>query len=100
MDSPCPINKGSKHTMGQCKGLNKTFCKEDRKRLRRKDDETDDSREEDHGKDTCPTYQDPTKTVTSIFGGKATTETKREQKLTARQIMSVTTYDDTTNNPK
>ena len=100
MDSPCPIHKGSKHTMDERKGLNKAFHEEDRKRSRCKDDKTDDGQEEDHGKDTRPAYQDPSKTITSIFSGKAATETKREQKLTVRQIMSITTYDDTIAHPK
>jgi hypothetical protein len=39
MDGPCPIHKGAKHTMGECKGLNKASREEDRKRPRQKDDE-------------------------------------------------------------
>jgi hypothetical protein len=42
MDGPCLIHKGAKHTMGECKGLNKAFREEDRKRPRQKDDEADD----------------------------------------------------------
>jgi hypothetical protein len=86
--------------MGECKGLNKAFHEEDRKSPRRKDDEADDSQEEDHSKDARPAYQDPSKTVASIFSGRAASENRQEQKLTAQQIMSVTSYDDTIANPK
>jgi len=75
---------GAKHTMGECKGLNKAFCEEDRKRLRPWDDAANDGQEEDCGKDARPTYQDPTKTVASIFDGRVVSENRLEQKLTAR----------------
>ena len=38
--------------------------------------------------------------VASIFGGRATSENRQEQKPTARQIMSVTTYDGKIIDPK
>ena len=100
MDGPYPIHKDTKHTMGECRGLNKAFCEEDRKRPRRKDDEGDDGQEEDHRRDARPAYQDPTKTVALIFGGRVAVKTKWEQKLTTWQIMSITTYDDTIDNTK
>jgi len=59
--------------------LNKAFHEEDRRRPWRKDDEANDGQEEGHGKDARPAYQDPTKTVASIFGGRAAIETMREQ---------------------
>jgi hypothetical protein len=69
--------------MGECKGLNKAFREEDRKRPRQKDDEADDGQEEDRGKDARPAYHDPTKTIASIFGGRSISDNRQEQKLTA-----------------
>jgi hypothetical protein len=83
LDGPCPIHKGAKHTMGECKGLNRAFRVEDAKRSWCNDDEIDDGQGGGREKDAGPAYQDATKTITSIFGGRATSEDKREQKLTA-----------------
>ena len=43
--------------------------------------------------DARPTTQDANKTVTTISEGYATYESKRQQKLTARQVMLITKYD-------
>ena len=40
-----------------------------------------------------PLFQDANKTVATIFGGYAAFESKRQQKLTARQVMLITKYD-------
>ena len=42
----------------------------------------------------------PTKSVASIFGGRATSKNKREQKLITHHIMYVTTYDGKVTYPK
>jgi len=42
--------------------------------------------------DARPTTQDANKTVTTISEGYATYESKRQQKLTARQVMSIIQY--------
>jgi len=55
--------------MGECKGLNRAFHVEDKKRPRRNDDDTDDGQGGGQEKDAGPTYQDAAKTVASIFGG-------------------------------
>jgi hypothetical protein len=68
--------------------------REDAKRPQRNDDKTYNGQGGGWEKDVGPAYQDATKTVASIFGGRATSKNRREQKLTARQIISVTTYDD------
>jgi len=86
--------------MGECKGLNSAFHAEDAKRPQRNDDETNDSQGQGWEKDSGPPYQDATKTIASIFSGRATSKIKREQKLTARQIMVVTTYDGKVIDPK
>ena len=57
------------------------------------DDETEDDQGRERGKNKGPTYQDPTKIVATIFGGRAVSEDKREQKLVARRVMSVAMYD-------
>ena len=46
LDGPCPIHKGAKHTMGECKGLNRAFHAEDAKRPQRNDDKIDDGQGE------------------------------------------------------
>ena len=56
MDGPRPIHKDAMHTTGECRGLNKAFYEEDRKRPRCKDDEDNDGQEEDHSRDARPTY--------------------------------------------
>ena len=69
--------------MRQCYGMAKAFRHEEKKRQTRKDDESDDGKEE-RTKDTRHAFQDANKTVTTIFGGYAASESKRQQKLTAR----------------
>ena len=63
------------------------------KKQRHNDDETEDGQGGEQGKNKGPTYKDPTKTIATIFGGRAVFEDKWEQKLVARCIMSVATYD-------
>ena len=52
------------------------------------------------GEEYRPNLPGPLKTVTSIFGGRAASEDKREQKLVARRVMVVTSYDDPIADPK
>jgi hypothetical protein len=47
-----------------------------------------------------PVFQDPSKTVTTIFDDRAISKDKRERKLVAHRVMSVTTYDGPVDNPK
>ena len=69
--------------MGECKGLNEAFHVEDAKRPWCNDDDVDDGQGGGWEKDAGPAYQGATKTVTSIFDGRATSENRQEQKLTA-----------------
>ena len=46
------------------------------------------------------TRAQPTKIIATIFGGRAVSEDKWEQKLIARRIMSVATYDGPVADPK
>ena len=71
--------------MGECKGLNRAFRMEDAMRPWHNDDEIDDGEGRGWEKDVGPAYQDATKAIASIFGGRAISENRREQKLTARQ---------------
>ena len=64
-----------------------------RKWQTRKDDELDDGKEEEHPKDARHAFQDANKTIATIFRGCFTFESKRQQKRTARQVMSITKYD-------
>jgi hypothetical protein len=86
--------------MGECRGLNKVFCDEPSKRPWHNDDETKDSQGRDQDKNKGPVYQDATKTVATIFGGRAVSEDKHEQKLVARCVMSVAAYDGPIIDPK
>ena len=100
LDGPCPIHKDAKHTMQECRGLKTTLGGEPSKKQRCNNDETKDGQGGERGKNKGPTYQDPTKTVATIFGGRAVSEDKREQKLIARCVMSVATYDGPIFDPK
>ena len=64
--------------MGECKGLNRAFRAEDAKRPWRNNDDIDDGQGGGREKDASPTNQDATKTITSIFGGRATSENRWE----------------------
>ena len=70
------------------------------KKPRCDDDETKDGQGGERGKNKGPTYLDPTKTIATIFGGRAASEDKREQKDVARHVMSVATYDGPIADPK
>ena len=83
LDSPCPIHKDAKHTVRECRGLKTVLRGEPSKKQRRNNDEIEDSQGGERGKNKGPTYQDPTKTAATIFGGRAISEDKREQKLIA-----------------
>jgi hypothetical protein len=94
--------------MGQCNSFRSIF-RGDCKRWRgdASDDKQDDKQEgkkplveeeekEDDGEDKNPrhSYQNPDRTVQTIFGGRVATETGRQRKLTARAVMAVTKADD------
>ena len=93
LDGPCLIHKNSKHTMQQCHGMAKPFHDEEQKRQRHEDNESDDGRGEECPKYAQPAFQDANKTIATIFGGYVASKSKRQQKLTARQVMSITKYD-------
>jgi hypothetical protein len=86
-----PYPKYAKHTMWECRGLKTAFTDETSKKPCRNDD-ANDNQGGDPSK--CPVFQDPSKTVTTIFGGRAVSEDKQERKLVACRVMFVTTYDD------
>ena len=73
---------------------------ESSKKPQRDDDETEDGQGKEQGKNKGPTYQDPTKTAATIFGGRVVSKDKQEQKLVARCVMSVATYDGHVADPK
>ena len=60
----------------QCYGMAKAFRDEQQKRQMRKDDESDDGKEE-QSKDARLAFQDANKTVATIFRGCAASESKR-----------------------
>ena len=64
-----------------------------------KDDKSDDGKGEERPKDARPTARDANKTIATISGGYAASMSKHQQKLTARQVMSITKYD-TVTDPK
>ena len=71
--------------MRECMGLANIFQEQADKRR------TDDN---NGGKDPEPpnvgdAFQDPSKTVHTIFGGLATSKIKRNKKLTSRRVLSV-----------
>jgi len=51
---------------------------EDAKRPRCNDDETDDGKDRGRGKDAGLAYQDTTKTITTIYDGRAISEDKHK----------------------
>ena len=80
--------------MRQCYGLAKAYRDEENKRSKRHDDRKEDgSKDPEHPKDTNNAFQDAAKAVETIFGGVAASENRRQQKLTTRQVMSVTNND-------
>ena len=59
--------------MLQCYGLAKAYRNEESKRSKKRDDRKDDScKDPERPKDTNNTFQDPSKTVRTIFEGAAT----------------------------
>jgi len=64
--------------MRECRGLKVVLDGESSKKPRHDDDETKDGQGGERGKNKGPTYQDPTKTVATIFGGRAISEDKQE----------------------
>ena len=66
----------------------------------RDNDETKDDQSGEQGKNKGPTYQDPTKTVATIFGRRAVSKDMWEQKLVTRRVLSVATYDGPIADPK
>lgn len=83
--------------MHECRGLKIAFGGETSKKSRCNDD-NDDNQGRDQDKRLV--YQEPSKTITTIFGGRAISKDKWEQKLVARCVMSVTAYDSPIANPK
>ena len=71
----------------------KAFRDEEQKRQMCKDDESDDDKGEERPKDARLAFYDANKTVATIFRGYAASGSKRQQKLTAWQVMSITKYD-------
>ena len=87
-----PLHKNAKHKMKNCLGLAKEF--QDKKL----DDDTNDGaegRRPPGGNNNA--FQDHDKVVATIFGGLTSTKSRRERKLAARRVLSVTTEDATAN---
>ena len=76
------------------------FHGEPSKKPRCNDDETEDGQDGDRDKNRGPIYQGLTKTITTILRGRAISKDEREQKLVARRVMSVTSYDGPIADPK
>jgi hypothetical protein len=83
--------------MRECRGLKTAFGGEPSKKPRRYDD-ADDNQGGD--RDKGPAFQEPSKTITTIFGGCATHEDKRDHKLVAQRIKTAATYDGPIADPK
>jgi hypothetical protein len=86
--------------MRECRGLKTVLNGESSKKPWRDNDETENGQGGERGKNKGPTYQDPTKAVATIFGGRAVSKDKQEQKLVSRHVMSVATYDGPVADPK
>jgi hypothetical protein len=69
---PYPQRHQAHH--GRVQGSKQGFRAEDAKRPQCNDDEIDDDEGGGREKDVGPAYQDATKTVTSIFGGRASSK--------------------------
>ena len=87
LDGQCLVHKGAKHTMRECMGLAKALLDEQNKK---RDDHNDDT-----GKDCEPlmdasgAFQEPNMTVHTIFGGRAATKNRRDQKLIGWRVLAV-----------
>ena len=64
--------------MRQCHDMAKAFCDEEQKWRTCKDDKSDDDKGEENPKDTQPTAQDANRTIATISGGYAGSESKRQ----------------------
>ncbi|XP_066341615.1 uncharacterized protein [Miscanthus floridulus] len=72
----------------------KAYRDEENKTAKKRNAREDDSRKDpEHPKDANTAFQDPSKTVGTIFGGAAASKNKRKQKLTTRQVLSVSNND-------
>jgi hypothetical protein len=108
LQGPCPAHPRASHTMGQCNGFRSIFRGDGKRWCGDASDDKQDDKQEgkkplveeeekgDDGKDKNPhhSYQNPDRTVQTIFGGRVATETGRQRKLTARAVMVVTKTDD------
>ena len=71
--------------MKECMGLAKVF--QDQENKRRDDRDNDGKDHENHNAGGA--FQDPSKTVHTIFGGLAASKNKRDKKLTSRRVLVV-----------
>ena len=93
LDSLCPLHKNTKHKMKDCLSLAKEF-----QAKKPDDDNNDGARGHRPPGDNNNAFQDHDKVVATIFGGLTAAESRRNQKLTARRVLTVNA-EDTIANP-
>src|SRR5436190_910345 len=84
MESPCPFHPKGKHAIKDCFAL-KNYMEEHSKHLAQ--DAPDRNQDQQQG---GPAFPNPKHQLNMIFGGSAAYESKRKQKLTAREINALT----------
>jgi hypothetical protein len=89
LQKKCPWHPGANHAAINCYHLRRTFSNSGggRKNKKPADKELEDDDQEDQGRN--PKFQDASKTVNVIFGGDGDFNSRRDQKLLLREIMSV-----------
>src|SRR5436190_23372509 len=86
MESPFPFHPKGKHAAKDCFTLKK-YVEEHSKHPTRNQEESDRNQDQQPG---GPAFPDPEHQLNMIFGGSAAYESKRKQKLTAREINALT----------
>src|SRR6266508_4058046 len=86
MESPCPFHPKGKHAAKDCFTLKK-YVEEHSKHPVCNQDGSDRNQDQQPG---GPTFPDLEHQLNMIYGGSAAYESKRKQKLTAREINAVT----------
>ena len=80
MEAPCPFHPKGKHAAKDCFSLKK-FVEENSRPPARDDADRGRGKNQDDSD-----YPNPTRELNMIFGGSAAYESRRKQKLTAREI--------------
>jgi hypothetical protein len=89
LQKKCPWHPGANHAAINCYHLRRIFSNSGggRKNKKPADKEPEDDDQEDQGRN--PKFQDASKNINVIFGGDGDFNSRRDQKLLLREIMSV-----------